>query len=81
MNIELLKIAPSYMTENEITGSEIYLQNKVVFQRGMKYLIKANSGRGKTSLLNFIYGSNINYKGVIKYNFGEESNTFDMVLP
>ena len=67
MNIELSKIKPQYMSEDEILGSDIYLQDKIVFEKGKKYLIKANSGNGKTSLLNFIYGSYINFDGSINF--------------
>ncbi len=68
MKIELKNIKPTYMSEDEISKSDIYLQNSVIFEKGKKYLIKANSGLGKTSILNFIYGSNINFDGKINYN-------------
>ena len=67
MTIELHNIKPTYMSESEILDSDIYLCNKVVFEKAKKHLIKANSGQGKTSVLNFIYGSNINYEGVINF--------------
>ena len=55
------------MSESEISGSDIYLSDKVIFEEGKKYLIKANSGQGKTSVLNFIYRSNKNFEGIINY--------------
>ena len=67
MKIELQNIKPTYMSESEILGSDIYLCDNVVFEEGKKYLIKANSGQGKTSVLNFIYGSNFNFEGKINY--------------
>jgi putative ABC transport system ATP-binding protein len=73
MNIQLKNIKPTYMSEAEIAASDIYLQEKVVFKKGEKYLIKANSGHGKSSILNFIYGSNLNYDGSITYD--EEYDT------
>lgn len=60
------------MSEAEITASGIYLQDNVIFELGKKYLIKANSGHGKTSILNFIYGSNNNYSGSISYHTAYE---------
>ncbi|WP_232748869.1 ATP-binding cassette domain-containing protein [Capnocytophaga stomatis] len=68
MNIELNYIKPIYMSEGEITPSDIYLQKQVLFEKGKKYLIKAQSGHGKTSFLNFIYGSSFHYEGSIKYD-------------
>ena len=67
MIIELNNIKPTYMSEEEVTPSDIYLQSTVVFEKGKKYLVRANSGHGKTSFLDFLYGSNINYSGDINY--------------
>lgn len=67
MVIELNNIKPTYMSEEEVTPSDIYLQSQVVFEKGKKYLVRANSGHGKTSFLDFLYGSNVNYSGEISY--------------
>ena len=60
------------MSDSEVSGSDIYLQSNIIFESGKKYLFKANSGHGKSSILNFIYGSNNNYNGKIEFN--ENSN-------
>ena len=60
------------MSESEISSSDIYLQNEIVFEKGKKYLLKANSGHGKSSILNFIYGSNKNYNGKIIFEGVED---------
>ena len=80
MNIELKNVKPAYMSEDEISFSDIYLQDTVTFEKGKKYLIKAGSGRGKTSLLNFIYGSNPNFDGAILYSHSPLKNSalFDL---
>jgi len=75
MTIELQNLKPTYMSESEVAGSDIYLQPSVVFERGKKYMICARSGHGKTSLLNFIYGSNLHYNGKIIFH-SEHSKTF-----
>ena len=56
------------MSGDEIPSSEIYLQPEVIFEQGQRYLIRAQSGQGKTSLLNFIYGASFSYDGKITYN-------------
>lgn len=56
------------MSESEIAGSDIYMKPQVVFERGKKYMVCAQSGHGKSSLLNFIYGSNPCYDGAIIYH-------------
>ena len=79
MIIELHNIKPKYMSEAEVSASDIYLKPSVVFEQGKKYLVCAKSGRGKSSLLNFIYGSNLAYTGEITY--GEPVATpFDLRL-
>ena len=61
------------MSESEVSGSDIYLQNEVAFNKGEKYLLKANSGHGKSSILNFIYGSNLNFDGKIEFDNNNDS--------
>jgi putative ABC transport system ATP-binding protein len=66
------------MSDAEISASDIYLQENVLFEKGKKYLIKANSGHGKTSILNFIYGNNTNFNGRISYNGVFRKDVFDL---
>ena len=68
MLIELHNLKPKYMSELEVSGSDIYLQPTVKFERGRKYMVCARSGHGKTSLLNFIYGSNNAYDGAVLFH-------------
>lgn len=65
MLIELNNLKPKYMSESEISGSDVYLQPTVRFERGRRYMVCARSGHGKTSLLNFIYGSSTDYDGTV----------------
>ena len=62
------------MSESEISGSDIYLQNQIIFEKRKKYLLKANSGHGKSSILNFIYDCNKNYTGKIIFEGNEEDS-------
>ncbi len=62
------------MSESEVSGSDIYLQNEFAFNKGEKYLLKANSGHGKSSILNFIYACNKNYTGKVLFE-GEEHHS------
>ena len=68
MKIKLQHLKPTYMSGDEIPSSDIYLQPEVIFEQGQCYLIRAQSGQGNTSLLNFIYGSSFSYDGKITYN-------------
>ncbi|WP_298826662.1 ATP-binding cassette domain-containing protein [uncultured Capnocytophaga sp.] len=56
------------MEQTELTPSDIYLREEVVFAPAKCYLIRAQSGRGKTSLLSFLYGERDSYEGTITYD-------------
>lgn len=68
MLIELNNLKPQYMSESEVAGSDIYLQPSVRFEQGRRYMVCARSGHGKTSLLNFIYGSSSHYDGTVYFH-------------
>ena len=68
MEIHLHQLRPSYMEQTELTPSDIYLREEVVFAPAKRYLIRAQSGRGKTSLLSFLYGERDSYEGIITYD-------------
>ena len=68
MEIRLHQLRPSYMEQTELTPSDIYLREEVVFAPAKRYLIRAQSGRGKTSLLSFLYGESSAYEGTITYD-------------
>ena len=68
MEIHLHQLRPSYMEQTELTPSDIYLTEEVVFAPAKRYLIRAQSGRGKTSLLSFLYGERDSYEGIITYD-------------
>ena len=77
--ISVLNIHPNYMSKDEVLNSEVYLK-KISFEKGKKYLIRANSGKGKSSLLNFIFASNKNYFGKIFFdNLNIKDNSFEKI--
>ena len=78
MIIYLKNIKPSYMSESEISGSDIYLKENIKLESNNNYLLKANSGNGKSSILNFIYKINENYNGSITYSGIEYKNLIDI---
>ena len=78
MKIALKQVKPVYMSEAEIAVSDIYLQETVVFEQGKYYLVRAGSGRGKSSFLNFIYGSSEAFEGTIQFEGHEHSPAFQL---
>jgi putative ABC transport system ATP-binding protein len=64
MLIELKNISPRYLEQEKIEGSEVWEQG-LVFTKPDIVEIVASSGRGKSSLINFIYGTKSDFKGSI----------------
>jgi ABC-type lipoprotein export system ATPase subunit len=69
--ITLKKVKPHVFSEPEISDSEIW-GNTVCFQKGNTYLISAESGKGKSSLFDFLYCRRNDYSGDILF---DEKNT------
>ena len=67
MHIKLQNVKPIYMSESEISDSDIYLSDFEITEKQF-YLIKGRSGSGKTSLLNFIFGKSFSFNGDIYYD-------------
>lgn len=65
--IKLKGVVPEIFASNRELHSEVWL-NDVEFEQGKRYLIKADSGTGKSSLLSFIYGQRGDYRGDILFN-------------
>lgn len=66
MQIRLLEVVPDFIEKEKITGSQVWGQNLVI-NKGEHLHIVAPSGRGKTSLMHFIYGLRKDFSGVISY--------------
>jgi ABC-type lipoprotein export system ATPase subunit len=65
--IKLQGVVPEIFASNTNLRSDIWLQD-VVFEQGKRYLIEADSGTGKSSLLSFLYGQRGDYRGDILFN-------------
>jgi ABC-type lipoprotein export system ATPase subunit len=64
--IELKKVIPIPLLENGLNpNSEVFNREGVVFEKGKNYLISANSGKGKSTLIHAIYGLRNDYEGNI----------------
>ena len=67
MQIQLQKLAPTFIEEEKISGSAIW-RNDIVFLPGEKIQIVAPSGSGKTSFIHFLYGMRNDYTGAVRYD-------------
>src|SRR6202795_1762743 len=67
MQISLQEVVPDYIDKEKIGRSEIWGKN-ILIEKGEHLHIVAPSGRGKTSLMHFIYGLRKDYTGAISYD-------------
>jgi len=67
MQINLQEIVPEYIETENINGSQVWGKN-VTINKGEHLHIVAPSGKGKTSLIHFIYGLRKDYTGCIFYD-------------
>ena len=65
--IKLKGVVPEIFASNKELHSDVWLSD-VEFEQGKRYLIKADSGTGKSSLLSYIYGQRGDYRGDIMFN-------------
>jgi putative ABC transport system ATP-binding protein len=75
MQISLNKIVPVFLEENKIAESAIW-NHVILFGQEERIHIIASSGKGKTSLVHFLYGLRKDYNGTIAYN-DENIASFD----
>jgi ABC-type lipoprotein export system ATPase subunit len=70
--IELKKVIPIPLLENGLNpNSEVFNRASLIFEKGKNYLISANSGKGKSTLIHAIYGLRNDFEGDI---FVEKTN-------
>ena len=65
MSIFLEQVCPIPMLDHPQIGKSDVWMGKCTFRKGQRYLIKAPSGRGKSSFMHLIYGLRRDYKGMI----------------
>ena len=65
--IELHNILPKVFADAQIPASDVWL-TELAFEKGEHYMIKAESGTGKSSLCSYIYGYRTDYTGRIAFD-------------
>ena len=66
MQLALRNLLPTYFDESSAQTSEIW-RKEILFEKSELVKIVAPSGTGKSSLINFLYGTRNDYKGDINY--------------
>lgn len=67
MQIQLQAVKPTFLEQEKMTSSQVWGQS-LAFAPGAFTQIVAPSGRGKTSLVHFLYGLRKDYEGHILYD-------------
>ncbi len=65
--ITLNNVVPEIFASREGLISDIWHRD-VSFERGKRYLVRAESGTGKSSLCSYIYGQRGDYRGAISFD-------------
>jgi ABC-type lipoprotein export system ATPase subunit len=66
-SIKLINAVPEIFANREGLRSDIW-NTEVSFERGKSYLIRAESGTGKSSMCSYLYGSRGDYRGDILFD-------------
>jgi len=64
MKISLIKVVPAPLSEKDIRKSEIW-EKDIILQTPENYMIYADSGKGKTTFINIIFGIRKDYSGEV----------------
>lgn len=75
--IELRGVNPEVFAGEPAGRSDVWRVPTLVFSKPESYMVEAESGTGKSSLVSFIYGARTDYKGEILFN-GEDIRRFDI---
>ena len=65
--ITLNSVIPEIFASRTDITSDIWLR-EVGFERGKRYLVRAESGTGKSSLCSYIYGQRGDYRGTMRFD-------------
>lgn len=65
--IDLRNVLPDVFSQRTDLSSDIWMQD-MSFEKGMTYLVEANSGTGKSSLCSYIFGYRNDYSGNILFD-------------
>ena len=74
--ITLEGVVPEIFASRGDISSDIWLRD-VSFERGKSYLVRAESGTGKSSLCSYIYGQRGDYRGIIHFD-QEDVSRYDI---
>lgn len=67
MDLQLSNLLPEPLKDQDVGDSTIWLKD-VTLSGGNSYLIKAASGKGKTTLLSILYGIRHDYEGDVTFD-------------
>ena len=67
MNYQLHFVKPAFLSEKEEIAGDIWNKD-LKLESGKRYLIRASSGKGKSSIVGYLFGTRKNYSGSIALN-------------
>ena len=67
MQLQINRLLPAYFEQSRAESSEVWGKD-LLFKKEERVKIVAPSGKGKSSLMNFLYGMRNDYNGSISYD-------------
>lgn len=68
MQIKIQNLIPKPLVGTNQSGSDLWLKEEIVFKTNTENLVLSESGKGKSSLVSFLYGSRSDYEGKIFFD-------------
>lgn len=75
MKIILKNVIPSALKASDLSNSEVW-STDLIIENLHSYFVSSNSGKGKSTLLNFIFGLRNDYEGLITFD-GRDIKSFN----
>ncbi len=67
-NISFDMVTPQVFSQRGNLHSEVWQQSNLTFEKGKRYLVQAESGRGKSTFCSYILGYRQDYEGIVAFD-------------
>ncbi len=65
--LEVRNVVPNPMKNESFADESVWQTESVVFEKGQNHIVKAHSGKGKSTLIAYLYGLRSDYSGSVTY--------------
>lgn len=76
--LEVQNVVPNPMKNDTFATESVWKSPSVVFEKGKNHIVKAHSGKGKSTLIAYLYGLRSDYSGTVNYQ-GKDIRSFSLM--